>query len=68
LRSLRSRSGRLSGLLSGCPPIDTRPQARAKLGIGQISYFRGARKFFCVVSMLSQQKKSEIVPDCLNAA
>ena len=23
---------RLSGLLSGCPPIDTRPQARAKLG------------------------------------
>jgi len=31
-RSLRSRSGRLSGLLSGCPPTDTRPQARAKLG------------------------------------
>src|SRR4029079_13628533 len=29
---LRSRSGRLSGLLSGCPPTDTRPQARAKLG------------------------------------
>src|SRR5437588_4656251 len=23
---------RLSGLLSGCPPTDTRPQARAKLG------------------------------------
>ena len=31
-RALRSRSGRLSGLLSGCPPTDTRPQARAKLG------------------------------------
>src|SRR5262245_51260759 len=30
--TLRSRSGRLSGLLSGCPPTDTRPQARAKLG------------------------------------
>src|SRR5262249_17303250 len=28
---LRSHSGRLSGLLSGCPPTDTRPQARAKL-------------------------------------
>src|SRR5260370_18443713 len=39
LRSSRSRSGRLSGLLSGCPPIDTRPQARAKLGKLQISYF-----------------------------
>src|SRR6516225_6108766 len=29
---LRSHSGRLSGLLSGCPPTNTRPQARAKLG------------------------------------
>src|SRR5262249_23923368 len=29
---LQSCSGRLSGLLSGCPPTDTRPQARAKLG------------------------------------
>lgn len=26
------RSGRPSGLLSGCPPIDTRPQARANMG------------------------------------
>ena len=33
---LRSRSGRLSGLLSGCPPTDTRPQARAKLGEAQL--------------------------------
>ena len=32
MTSWRSRSGRLSGLLSGCPPTDTRPQARAKLG------------------------------------
>src|SRR5438132_3028884 len=30
--NLRSCSGRLSGLLSGCPPTDTRPQARANLG------------------------------------
>jgi hypothetical protein len=37
LLSLRSRSGRLSGLLSGCPPTDTRPQARAKLGNSALS-------------------------------
>ncbi len=36
-RSWRSCSGRLSGLLSGCPPTDTRPQARAKLGEGASS-------------------------------
>ncbi len=29
----RSLLRRLSGLLSGCPPTDTRPQARAKLGV-----------------------------------
>src|SRR6202035_205040 len=39
LGSWRSRSGRLSGLLSGCPPTDTRPQARAKLGEGAISLY-----------------------------
>ena len=46
LRSSRSRSGRLSGLLSGCPPIDTRPQARAKLGKAQLSDPFRFRKFF----------------------
>ena len=46
LRSSRSRSGRLSGLLSGCPPIDTRPQARAKLGEFQIGDFENPRKCF----------------------
>ena len=46
LRSSRSRSGRLSGLLSGCPPTDTRPQARAKLGKAQLSDPIGLRKFF----------------------
>ena len=42
--SWRSHSGRLSGLLSGCPPTDTRPQARANLGNMQISGFSPARK------------------------
>ncbi len=46
LRSSRSRSGRLSGLLSGCPPTDTRPQARAKLGKAQLSDPIRLRKFF----------------------
>ena len=43
---LLSRSGRLSGLLSGCPPTDTRPQARAKLGTGKIIDFAQSRKHF----------------------
>ena len=42
--SWRSHSGRLSGLLSGCPPTDTRPQARANLGNVEISGFVRARK------------------------
>src|SRR5215472_11531459 len=42
--SWRSHSGRLSGLLSGCPPTDTRPQARANLGKHEISGFRFSRK------------------------
>ena len=37
---------RLSGLLSGCPPIDTRPQARAKLGRDQIGELAARRKRF----------------------
>ena len=37
-RVWRSRSGRLSGLLSGCPPTGTRPQARAKLGDAGLNY------------------------------
>src|SRR5215475_11423190 len=42
--SWRSHSGRLSGLLSGCPPTDTRPQARANLGSHEISGFQLVRK------------------------
>ena len=37
---------RLSGLLSGCPPIDTRPQARAKLGKQQNNRFRSQSQAF----------------------
>jgi len=40
--------GRLSGLLSGCPPTDTRPQARAKLGNGEIGALPPhCKRFFC---------------------
>ena len=49
----RPHSGRLSGLLSGCPPTGTRPQARAKLGgrdiiamAGRCKLFLLARRFF----------------------
>ncbi len=61
LRSSRSRSGRLSGLLSGCPPIDTRPQARAKLGKPQISDFRRPCKSFARLVRVHDQKNSRIV-------
>ncbi len=50
----RLHSGRLSGLLSGCPPTGTRPQARAKLGGRDISAlaercksFFALADFFC---------------------
>src|SRR5215212_4610010 len=38
--------GRLSGLLSGCPPTGTRPQARAKLGKAEIRSLAPLRKWF----------------------
>ncbi|MGC1843790.1 MAG: hypothetical protein WA730_15565, partial [Pseudolabrys sp.] len=38
-RALALLSRRLAGLLSGYLPTDTRPQARAKLGITEISNF-----------------------------
>ena len=55
----RPHSGRLSGLLSGCPPIDTRPQARAKLGKLQISDFRKPCKSFARLARIPDQKKLE---------
>ena len=42
----RPHSGRLSGLLSGCPPTGTRPQARAKLGERDISAMAQRCKHF----------------------
>jgi len=73
IASWRSHSGRLSGLLSGCPPTDTRPQARANLGNLEISGFqftrnkksRRAQKFFaandrkgCEMLNVGWQKRS----------
>ena len=37
---------RLSGLLSGCPPTDTRPQARAKVSVRKIIQSSAWRKQF----------------------
>ena len=42
----RPNSGRLSGLLSGCPPTGTRPQARAKLGNRELSALHNRCKSF----------------------
>ena len=62
-------SGRLSGLLSGCPPTDTRPQARAKLGNAQIgSSPPHCKRFFrhkpfivpMVAENLTQHEKSRL--------
>jgi hypothetical protein len=48
----RPHSGRLSGLLSGCPPTGTRPQARAKLGDGDISALgSGCKNFFALAQI-----------------
>jgi hypothetical protein len=45
----RPHSGRLSGLLSGCPPTGTRPQARAKLGNRElISMHHRCKSFFAL--------------------
>ena len=48
----RPHSGRLSGLLSGCPPTDTRPQARAKLGGRDISALaQRCKSFFALAEI-----------------
>jgi hypothetical protein len=59
-RSLRSRSGRLSGLLSGCPPTDTRPQARAKLGNSALSPTRTPMQAYSTVRV---KKSLALSPD-----
>src|SRR5215475_1660457 len=48
LRKLGRFLRRLSGLLSGCPPTDTRPQARAKLGNQRNKQFELSVKRFAV--------------------
>ena len=48
---------RLSGLLSGYLPTDTRPQARAKLGKSAIRVFAHASQhFFCLVGKILKCK------------
>ena len=63
-RSLRSRSGRLSGLLSGCPPTGTRPQARAKLGNAGRNYLcRSMQAFFSSgAKIVSKSFAQSVVP------
>lgn len=50
--------GRLSGLLSGCPPTDTRPQARAKLGKGGIRVIAPPMQVFFSSQICLTAKKS----------
>jgi hypothetical protein len=51
---------RLSGLLSGYLPTDTRPQARAKLGKSANSGFEsGSQDFFCAAdNFLARERTS----------
>jgi hypothetical protein len=54
---------RLSGLLSGYPPTDTRPQARAKLGkAGNMSFESGVQGFFASRDNLSHQRDGNVAP------
>src|ERR1700735_2091815 len=46
---------RLSGLLSGCPPTDTRPQARAKLGDFANKLLRRAAQAFWSERMVGRE-------------
>src|SRR3974390_1878762 len=46
-RKLARFLGRPPGLLSGCLPTDTRPQARAKLGNFANRAFRATAQAFC---------------------
>src|SRR5215475_71216 len=48
LRKLGRFLRRLSGLLSGCPPTDTRPQARAKLGVEKAKRSGSESQAFCL--------------------
>ena len=58
-------SGRLSGLLSGCPPTDTRPQARAKLGGRDISALATRCKSFLLLRGFFSRVRGEMVTQAL---
>src|SRR5438093_1606421 len=59
---VRSHSGRLSGLLSGCPPTDTRPQARAKLGnCAHKRYARALQEIFSECDCRSESDGAEVL-------
>jgi hypothetical protein len=61
----RPHSGRLSGLLSGCPPTDTRPQARAKLGGRDISALaQRCKSFFAVAEIFWRMRQQSLNVRC----
>ena len=63
----RPHSGRLSGLLSGCPPTGTRPQARAKLGIREIIALNTRCKSFFAVRRIFSRARTAMVTRVLAA-
>ena len=63
----RPHSGRLSGLLSGCPPTGTRPQARAKLGGRDISALSNRCKSFLPSREIFRAGESEMVTRALSS-
>jgi hypothetical protein len=62
----RPHSGRLSGLLSGCPPTGTRPQARAKLGERDISAMAQRCKHFFPQRPFFSVRRAEVVSAALH--
>ena len=57
---------RLSGLLSGYLPTDTRPQARAKLGKSAHKWFEpAAQQFFCAADKFLRRVVSKMRPAAL---
>src|SRR6185437_4243998 len=63
----RPHSGRLSGLLSGCPPTGTRPQARAKLGNRELSALNSRCKSFFAVRRIFSRARTAMVTRVLAA-
>src|SRR3712207_7142039 len=54
----KSAFGRLSGLLSGCPPTGTRPQARAKLGRSEEHTSELQSRQYLVCRLLLEKKNT----------